>query len=60
MDNAKQITAQQEPDRLGSRSSAPGQGRAGRGALNRRPPRRSRCSYGCPRCRQQAPYVLRR
>eukprot|EP00964_Phaeocystis_antarctica_P161609 scaffold133463_cov78-Phaeocystis_antarctica.AAC.3 len=28
------------------------QGRAGRGALSRRPPRRSRCSYGC---RQQAP-----
>ena len=40
-------STQQEPGRLGSRSSAPGQGRAGRhGAPSRRPPRRSRCSYG--------------
>ena len=51
---ANQITAQ--PGRLGSRSSAPGQGRAGRrGAQSRRPPRRSRCSYVC---RQRAPRVL--
>ena len=45
-------SSEQEPGRLGNRSSAPGRGRASRcagrsGPLRYRPPRQCRCSYGC-------------